>query len=311
MIEEIRFLLTKISLKEAFQSFLTYIESEKQYSDYTVLNYQEDLKEFQKFLTQESITELEEIEFSTIRNYLVYLYQKKYAKKTISRYISTLRSCFKYLTAEGIISLNPTILVSNPKLDKTLPHYLNEQEIEILLDAEKESTPLGIRNETMMEFLYSTGVRVSELVSITMDDLHLGERKLTVLGKGNKERVVLYGGRLEELLNLYLKEARPLLLKGKQSDYLFLNKDGRKLTTGGVRDILRREVKKSGLKQKVTPHMLRHTYATHLLNGGADLKSVQELLGHENLSTTQIYTHVSNERLRAVYLKAHPRSKER
>ena len=303
--------MKKNNMEEAFASFINYIESEKQYSKYTVANYQEDLKEFQKFLIREHITSLKEIEYTTIRNYFMYLYEKKYAKKTISRYISTLRSCFKYFTEEELISDNPTLLISNPKLDKKLPHYLNELEIEQLLDSEKDSTPLSIRNETIMEFLYSTGVRVSELISVRVSDVQRQEKKLVVLGKGNKERVVLYGKRLEELIEWYLKDSRPKLLQNKECPYLFLNKNGQQLTTGGVRDILKREVKKSGLNQNITPHTLRHTYATHLLNGGADLKSVQELLGHENLSTTQIYTHVSNERLRNVYLKAHPRSKER
>mgnify|MGYP002645200404 FL=1 len=311
IVEILSLSMMKIKMEEAFASFLTYIESEKQYSEYTVANYREDLKEFKTFLTKESITSLEEIDYTTIRSYLMYLYQKKYAKKTISRYISTLRSCFKYLTEEGMVRDNPTLLISNPKLDKTLPHYLNELEIEQLLDVEKEQTPLSIRNETMMEFLYSTGVRVSELVAVKVNDLNQSEKKLVVLGKGNKERVVLYGSRLAELIDWYLKDARPLLSHHKNSPYLFLNKNGNQLTTAGIRDILKREVKKSGLKQKITPHTLRHTYATHLLNGGADLKSVQELLGHENLSTTQIYTHVSNERLRNVYLNAHPRSREK
>lgn len=311
IVEILSLSMMKIKMEEAFASFLTYIESEKQYSEYTVTNYREDLKEFKTFLTKESIASLEEIDYTTIRSYLMYLYQKKYAKKTISRYISTLRSCFKYLTEEGMVRDNPTLLISNPKLDKTLPHYLNELEIEQLLDVEKEQTPLSIRNETMMEFLYSTGVRVSELVAVKVNDLNQSEKKLVVLGKGNKERVVLYGNRLAELIDWYLKDARPLLSHHKNSPYLFLNKNGNQLTTAGIRDILKREVKKSGLKQKITPHTLRHTYATHLLNGGADLKSVQELLGHENLSTTQIYTHVSNERLRNVYLKAHPRSREK
>ena len=195
-------------MEEAFASFINYIESEKQYSKYTVANYQEDLKEFQKFLIREHITSLKEIEYTTIRNYFMYLYEKKYAKKTISRYISTLRSCFKYFTEEEMISDNPTLLISNPKLDKKLPHYLNELEIEQLLDSEKDSTPLSIRNETIMEFLYSTGVRVSELISVRVSDVQRQEKKLVVLGKGNKERVVLYGKRLEELIEWYLKELK-------------------------------------------------------------------------------------------------------
>lgn len=294
-----------------FEQFLDYLENEKQYSKYTIKAYHEDILEFLTFLNREQITQLEEITYSVIRNYLVYLYDKKYSKKTISRYISTLRSCFKYFTEEGIVVENPTLLISNPKLDKKLPHYLNNVEMEQLLDVEKETTPLSIRNETIMEFLYSTGVRVSELVSIQLNDIQLSQKKLIVLGKGNKERVVLFGTRLQELLEQYLKEARPYLLKNKQCNALFLNQKGNPLTTAGIRDILKREVKKSGLHQNITPHTLRHTFATHLLNGGADLKSVQELLGHENLSTTQIYTHVSNDRLRSVYLKAHPRSREK
>ena len=294
-------------MEEAFASFINYIESEKQYSKYTVANYQEDLKEFQKFLIREHITSLKEIEYTTIRNYFMYLYEKKYAKKTISRYISTLRSCFKYFTEEEMISDNPTLLISNPKLDKKLPHYLNELEIEQLLDSEKDSTPLSIRNETIMEFLYSTGVRVSELISVRVSDVQRQEKKLVVLGKGNKERIVPIGEVAMKYLMLYINTYRDSLKKKRLCDKLFLNNHGLGITRQGFSKILKEIAEGKEIGKNITPHMLRHSFATHLLQNGADLRSIQMMLGHSNLSTTQIYTSVNNELLKENYNLYHPR----
>lgn len=298
-------------MKKYMEEYLSYIEIEKNYSFYTIKNYEEDLLEFYDFLKEENITKIKEVEYSTIRLFLKKMYEKGYSKKTITRHISSLRSFFKYLLREEIIEINPTALISNPKQEKKLPNYLNYDEIETILMVPDSNTTLGKRNQLILELLYSSGIRVSELVSIKLEQIHLSNHTIKILGKGNKERYVLYGDKCAELLENYMNTARLELLGRKQNHFLFLNKDGNPLSTGGVRYIIDVVLKESGLKLHVSPHTLRHTFATHLLNNGADLKSVQELLGHENLSTTQIYTHVSNERLRNVYLHTHPRAKEK
>lgn len=298
-------------MDKLIEEFLEYIAFEKNYSDYTVQSYEEDLKSLKEFLEVEQVGSIKQVDYSIIRLYLKKMYEKKYSKKTIARHISTLRSFFKYLMREDIIKTNPITLISNPKQDKKLPNYLNYEEIETLLHIPDLKDAYGMRDALILELLYSSGIRVSELVTIQLEHIHKSERQIKILGKGNKERYVLYGRRCTELLDLYLRSGRNELLKHPGVPYLFLNKNGGQLSTAGVRYILDKILKVGGLKLKVSPHTLRHTFATHLLNNGADLKSVQELLGHENLSTTQIYTHISNERLRHIYLNNHPRAKEK
>ena len=196
------------------------------------------------------------------------------------------------------------------KKEKRLPKFLNYHDLETLLVLPDIKTPFGLRDALILELLYSSGMRVGELVKIRLKDVELSEDRIKVFGKGNKQRYVLFGELCKEKMLTYVKESRPQLLKNKKSDFLFLNHLGNPITEAGVRYTINQVLKKSGEKMKVTPHMLRHTFATHLLNAGADLKTVQELLGHENLSTTQIYTYVSNEQLRKTYLNAHPRAKK-
>ena len=283
------------------EKFIDYLKYEKRFSNHTVLNYKKDLE---KFIEHQN-KDIENIKLEDIRKYLKYLYDKKYTGSTISRKVSTLKSFFKYLEAEKIIKTNPMVLISNPKKEKKLPNFLNYQDLEKLLNAPNLKTKDGIRDALVIEMLYSAGVRVSELVNIKLKDINKSDNSIIILGKGNKERYVYYGTKCQELLELYLKN------KKDNSQYLFTNKHGNKLNDRIVRKIIETNAKIAGLKIKVTPHTLRHTYATHMLNEGADLKSVGDLLGHENLSTTQIYTHVSNERLRNVYLHTHPRAKKR
>lgn len=294
-------------MKELLNKFLNYINIEKRYSSYTVINYENDLNTFFSYLNIETITSLNEVDYKIIRNYLVYLYDKNYSKASISRHISSLRSFYKYLLKEGYIKDNPMIFISNPKQDKKLPKFLYEEEVEKIFSYPDLSNPKGIREEAILEFLYSTGVRVSELCNTKIKDISFSERKIKILGKGSKERYVLYGKRLEDILNLYLEKSRSFFLK-EDSPYLFLNDSGGQLHDRRVRTIIDNLLKKHASKIHISPHMLRHSFATHMLNNGADLRSVQELLGHEDLSTTQIYTHISNERLRNVYLNAHPRA---
>jgi integrase/recombinase XerC len=296
-------------MNKYLEQFINYIEIEKRYSFNTVKNYERDLEDFYSFLNKEAIDSIKAIDYKVVRLYLNYMYQKKYSKKTISRNISTLRSFFKYLKKHNHINNNPMLLITNPKQDKKLPNFLYYNELTKILDIPDKSTPFGLRDALIIELFYSTGIRVGEIVNIKIKDIDLSNKKINIVGKGNKERIVLYGSVCNDLLKEYIDSKRQLINEKVNTDNLFINHLGNKLTPRGIEYILNKVIKKSDINTKVTPHTLRHTFATHMLNEGADLKSVQELLGHENLKTTQIYTHVSNERLRSVYLKTHPRAR--
>ena len=290
--------------------FERYLKIEKNNSTHTVHNYVQDVTVFLEYMQQNGITKVACIDYDCVRSYLSYLYTKGLSKSSVSRNLSALRTFFKWLLREGDIDSNPMELVTSPKKDKKLPTYVNYEDIEKILKIPDTSTSLGKRDSAILEMLYSTGIRVGELISIKLSDIHLSQRMITVFGKGSKERNVLFGDILASKLKLYIEEGRKDLLKNKCSDILFLNHHGSPLTERGIEDILNRIIKKGDLDFSIHPHIFRHTFATHMLDNGADLKVVQELLGHENLSTTQIYTHVSNDRLRRVYLSAHPRAKE-
>lgn len=283
-------------------NFCEYLKG-KGYSDYTISNYQKDLRLFLNFSNN-----IINVDYSFMRTYLQFLHNKKYTNKSIARHISSLKSFYKYLTKNEIVKENPCLLISNPKIEKKLPNYVNYNDLEILFTIPDKNDVLGLRNLLILELLYSTGIRVSELVNIKLSDIDFSNNRIFILGKGNKERYVLYGKICNDLLTEYLEKSRKKL--NKNSDYLLLNKFGNKITDRAIRMIIDDIVKKSSLKLNISPHTLRHTFATHLLNEGADLKIVQELLGHENIATTGIYTHVSNEHLRRVYLNAHPRAKK-
>ena len=276
--------------------FLNYLKYEKGFSDYTIKNYEIDLRNFYNFADKKPF------DIELIRKYLRKLYEDKYSNRSISRKVSSLKSYFKYLESEGIIKDNFMRLISNPKVEKTLPNYLNYEDLEQLLAFPDRSNKYGLRDALILEMLYSSGIRVSELSNIKLNDINFKERKILILGKGNKERYVYYGSKCAELIDKYLK------LDHGNSPYLLIGKRSDKLNEREIRKIVTETAKKAGISIHVTPHTLRHTYATHMLNDGADLKSVGDLLGHESLSTTQIYTHVSNERLRQVYLSTHPRA---
>lgn len=276
--------------------FLNYLKYEKGFSDYTIKNYEIDLRNFYNFADKKPL------DIELIRKYLRKLYEDKYSNRSISRKVSSLKSYFKYLESEGIIKDNFMRLISNPKVEKTLPNYLNYEDLEQLLAFPDRSNKYGLRDALILEMLYSSGIRVSELSNIKLNDINFKERKILILGKGNKERYVYYGSKCAELIDKYLK------LDHGNSPYLLIGKRSDKLNEREIRKIVTETAKKAGISIHVTPHTLRHTYATHMLNDGADLKSVGDLLGHESLSTTQIYTHVSNERLRQVYLSTHPRA---
>ncbi len=290
--------------------YLHDLKYRKNESNYTILGYEQDLNLFLSFLKKSNISKVSLITYMTIRKYLEYLYERKYASSTINRHISSLKGFFKYLEKEEYIKENPTLLLTSVKKEKKLPKYIGYNELEHILLLPDIKTPLGQRDSALLELLYSTGVRVSELVSIRLKDIELSEKRIKILGKGNKERYVLYGKICEEKMLRYVKDGREKLLKEEGCPYLFLNKNGRQLTTRGVREVLNRILLKGGESMHISPHMLRHTFATHMLNEGADLRTVQELLGHENLSTTQIYTHITSSRMKNIYLHAHPRAKK-
>lgn len=297
-------------MKDLIVDFKRYLCVEKSSSIYTINNYIRDISVFLDFMKENKIYNIKDVTYDNIRMYLNYLYTKELSKSSLSRNLSALRTFFRWLFKEGKIDNNPMVLITSPKKDRKLPTYINYEDVEKILNIPDTNTPLGIRDSAILEMLYSTGIRVGELVSIRMSDIHFDSHMITVNGKGNKQRNVLFGDILASKLKRYIEDSRIDLLKEKKNDILFLNCYGNKLTPRGIEDILNRNIKKSGFDFSVHPHMFRHTFATHMLDNGADLKVVQELLGHENLSTTQIYTHVSNERLRRVYLSAHPRAKE-
>ena len=288
--------------------FINYIRTIRNYSDYTETNYLLDLDNYEEFLKKNKLN-FKKISYNDITKYNKYLKEDlKLSSSSIARHLSSLRSFYNYLLSENIVSDNPFKLVSSPKKEIKLPNYMKYKEFEEMINTCDDSI-LGIRNRCLLEILLSTGARIGELINIKLSDINISSKEIKVLGKGNKERIVYINDHTVDALKKYLRDSRPLLLNNKRSDNLFINHIGGNLTTRGVREILDNIIKKSSLNIKVTPHMFRHTFATMLLNEGCDLKSVQELLGHVNMSTTQIYTHVSNNYIKEVYLHTHPRNK--
>ena len=297
------------SKTKLINEYLDYLKYEKNYSSYTVINYNNDIEEYFLYLDRESINFLD-VEYSDLRFYLMYLKDEKQDNNSsIDRKLSALRGFYKFLANNGTIKSNPFKLVNGLKKSKKLPRYFEYNELEELFNVCDLETPIGQRDRLLLEMLYATGVRVGELVSIKVSDIDLGTRNILILGKGNKERYVIYGEYCEEILKLYLNDGRVLLNK-KDSDYLFLNKTGGNLGERGVRYILDNLIDKTSINKKISPHMIRHSFATHLLNEGCDLLTVQKLLGHESIKATQIYTHVTTDRLKEVYYNSFPRAKK-
>ena len=280
-------------------NFLYFLKKELNYSDYTIKNYQLDLTDFFKYVNKSNIDFLS-IENIHVRGYLKYLDTCNLKNTTISRRISALRTFYNYLLEKGLVKSNIFLNVKNPKLEKKLPNYLNYTEIEELLASIDTKTDEGLERRLLIEMFYSTGCRVGEMVNVKISDIDFSSKTIKVMGKGSKERIVYYGDYASKYLEDYLKN------KDKKG-YLFTNKRGEKLTIEEVEYIVRDIMKHISIKTHVTPHTLRHTFATHLLNNGADIRTVQELLGHANLSTTGIYTHVSSDRLKDVYFKTFKR----
>ncbi len=281
------------------EAFLNKLSVEKNYSEHTLLNYRLDLEEFFKFHGSEDVAS---VDYPALRRFLAELRSKERKPRSVARKLSALRSFFKYLQREGFVAKNPAALVQTPKLDKTLPHFLTEEDALRLVEAPDDDKLSNLRDKAIFETLYSTGIRVSELVGLSLPDVDLISNIIKVFGKGKKERIVPIGDKACEAIQAYL-DAR-----GVKSEAIFLNRSGDRLTARSVRNIINKHITQEAFAQKVHPHMFRHSFATHMLDRGADLRSVQELLGHVNLSTTQIYTHLTTDRLKKVYAKAHPRA---
>lgn len=298
-------------MKRFIEDFVDYLKVERRYSEDTVTNYSLDLDLFLIFLKENKIANYKEVDYDFLRRYLVYLSnEKKYSNKTIARHISSLHTFFNYLLDESVINSNPMNLINAPKKELRLPIYLNINELEELYNSIDTKKRVGKRDILILELFYSTGIRLSELINIKMKDINFKEKKIKILGKGSKERYVLYGDVCSQYLDDYINNVRGFYLK-TPSEYLLLNQKGTKLTSSGIEFIISKILKQSNINTKLTPHVLRHTFATHMLNDGADLMTVKELLGHSSLSTTGIYMHVSKEHLRKEYLNAHPRARKR
>ncbi len=297
-------------MRDAIEAFLQFLELEKGYSGNTLAAYRNDLEQFAQAMEAEGISSWEQVNQDVIIDYIMSLREREYASSTVARKIAALKSFFHFLAAEEIISDDPTLNLDSPKVKKRLPVTLSYEEVERLLEAPKGSSPKAIRDKALLELLYATGMRVTELVSLDLEDINLASGTVRVTqGKGSKERIIPIHSRAVEALREYLAKARRMLLKSPDERALFLNHRGERLTRQGLWLIIKQYVREAGIKTEVTPHTLRHSFATHLLNGKADLRHVQELLGHANISTTQIYTHISSERLREIYDESHPRAK--
>lgn len=294
---------------EIISRFDDYLKVERAYSDYTVQNYIDDIYDFYDYLKVTGFSNMTTLKPNITRYYLMYMNEKGYKETTIARKLSSLRSFYKFMVSEGYTKVNIFNEVSAPKKPKKLPEQLYPEEIESMFNCINTDTALGIRNYAILEVLYGTGVRVSELCGIKLSDIDFYNSYITVFGKGSKERNVPIHDRLKDSLKEYINFSRSELLsksKDKTTDKLFINYKGGELTPRGVRVVLDEITDQAAEKISIHPHMLRHSFATHLLNNGADLRSVQELLGHVNLSTTQIYTHISKEQLIKEYEKYHP-----
>ena len=283
------------------------LKVERHFSDHTLKSYHDDIVQFNDFLYQESL-DLNDFEYKDARNYLSFLYSKNLKRTTVSRKISTLRTFYEYWMTQDESVVNPFVQLVHPKKEQYLPQFFYEEEMEALFKTVDTDSKKGMRDKVILELLYATGIRVSELVHIKTQDLDMKLPGVKVLGKGNKERFIPFGEFCKHSIERYLKEFKPL--KHVDHDYLIVNMQGQPITERGVRYVLNDVVKRTSGVTNIHPHKLRHTFATHLLNQGADLRTVQSLLGHVNLSTTGKYTHVSNQQLRKVYLNAHPRAKK-
>ena len=291
-----------------YQDYLTMLRVERNVSPQTIDAYKRDISQYLGYLNDSGIKNLSKIKSAHIRSYIRALNDGGMAPASISRIISSIRSYHKYLSSENILDKNPVLVINNPKLPKKLPDVLSEKEISLIIDSIDESSQFYQRDKAIIEMLYSCGIRVSEICNLEMSNLFIKDELIRVMGKGNKERLLPLGSRSRIYLNDYLLSSRLGFIQKTRSSFVFVSRNGNQLTRAMVNIILNKWVHVSGLRKSVSPHKLRHSFATHLLEGGADLRFVQALLGHSDISTTQIYTHLDKHHLKEVYKIHHPRS---
>jgi len=293
-------------MKSLIEQFLNYLSIEKGVSFNTKLSYKTDLEQFVDFIEAKGIRDIKNVTYEIILEFIFHLRRIGVKPRSLARKITSIRMFFKYLVIDRIIEKNPALLLETPKLDKNLPKYLTIEEIDNLISAINLSKPEEYRNKAIIELIYSAGLRVSELINLKLSDINLSEGFIKISGKGEKERIVPIGRQAINLLREYIEKAR-LNFDKKNIDYLFLNFRGEKLTRVSIWKIIKFYSIKAGIKKDISPHTLRHTFATHLLNNGSDLRTVQELLGHSSISTTQIYTHLNYEKIKKFHSQFHPR----
>jgi integrase/recombinase XerD len=294
-------------MHELVDTFLNYLSVERGLSRNTIVSYREDINTYIDFLKGRHIDTLSSTTKNNITDFMLSQKDKGLATNSVARRLAAIKAFYKFLVRERILKTDPSSLIESPKLWKKIPQTLSANEVDALLSQPNIRDRQGIRDKAILESLYATGMRVSEAVNLKLDNINLDVGFLRCFGKGNKERIIPLGAKAINSLKRYLKTSRPQLLKKKQSDFLFLNRSGKKISRQSLWKIIKRYARVARIKKPIKPHILRHSFATHLLERGADLRSVQEMLGHANISTTQIYTHVSKERLKAIHKMFHPR----
>ena len=295
-------------MEQLIEKFIDFLKVQKNYSSFTLLNYKKDIEEYEMFLKEKNYN-YKNMDYKKCTEYLLFLDNKNLKKTSVSRRLSSLRTFYKYLVLNNFVDNNPFLLVSSPKKEKKMPKFINYSGIEEIFNIPNIKTKEGQRERVILEILYGSGVRVSELVNIKIKDIDFSNKTILIFGKGSKERLVSFGEPALDSIKQYINDGRKQY--EIESEYLIVGKNEEQLTTRRIEQIIGELINKTSIKMNITPHMFRHTFATHLLDNGSDLIAVQELLGHESLASTEIYTHISNEHLRDVYLKCHPRNKEK
>ena len=288
------------------EEFIGYLHNTKGTSKNTEVSYERDLRKLEQFLRKEGITEVEAITSTNLNSYILYMEREKFAASSISRSIASIRAFFQYFCQKGVLEKNPADRLKTPKIEKKIPGILSVEEVDLLLNQPKENTVKGVRDKAMMELLYATGIRVSELIGLKIQDVNLKLNYITC-DSSERERAIPFGNTARKAVETYMMKDREILLKGKDSDILFVNCSGNPMSRQGFWKVLKNYASSAGIQQDITPHTLRHSFAAHLVQNGADLRSVQDMLGHSDISTTQIYLNMNVNKIRNVYMKAHPR----
>lgn len=292
---------------EMIDEFVTYLTDVKKSSMNTVVSYRRDLIKFNKFMETQGVTDVQRVNPTNLNSYMLHMEKEKFATSTISRNVATLKAFFGYLYRAGYIGTDPTIQLKAPKIEKKMPEILTPKEVDLLLSQPSMKTYKGIRDRAMLELLYATGIRVSELISLKLSDVNLGASYIHCQDL-NRERIIPFGSMAKNILKVYVREARPAMVDNEAEEVLFTNCNGTPMSRQGFWKLLKKYAKNAGIQTDITPHTLRHSFAAHLVANGADLRSVQEMLGHSDISTTQIYARMNNRRIKEVYSKAHPRA---